>query len=52
MRKTPAGAMFYMDLVRDRLLLALKKKFGGATRVGKARKGLRIGAITRRPATL
>lgn len=28
MRKTPAGARFYVDLVRDRLLLALKRDFG------------------------
>ena len=29
MRKSPAGARFYVDLVRDRLMLAIKKKFGG-----------------------
>jgi len=28
MRKSPAGARFYVDFVRDRLLLALKNKFG------------------------
>jgi hypothetical protein len=29
MRKTPAGAFFYVDLLRDRLLWQLKKKFSG-----------------------
>ncbi len=28
MRKSPAGARFYVDFVRDRLLLALKNEFG------------------------
>lgn len=30
-RKTPAGIRFYTDLVRDRLLLALKQQFGTYT---------------------
>jgi len=29
MRSTPAGARYYMDLLRDRLLHALKQQFGG-----------------------
>lgn len=30
MRKTPAGALFYVNLVRDRLMAAMKKQFGTA----------------------
>ncbi|MFV2068148.1 MAG: DUF4861 family protein, partial [Pirellulales bacterium] len=32
MRTTPAGARFYIDLIRDRLFLALSKRFGDHAR--------------------
>lgn len=35
MRKTPAGARLYLDLLRDRLLADLKKHFGGEGAWGK-----------------